>query len=42
MKLFYYILHSFIECKEEDMDHSKKGKCKCKKCDREFFKFSTY
>lgn len=42
MKLFYMILHSFIECNEENMDHSLRGKCKCKKCGREYFKFNTY
>ena len=34
-KLFYYILHTFIDCPDADLDYFKNSKATCKKCGRE-------
>lgn len=33
-KLFYYILHTFTNCPDADLDYFKKSKANCKKCGR--------
>lgn len=42
MELFYFILHFFTGCKDEDLDWFKNKKATCKKCGREYFNFSYY
>ena len=41
MKLFYYILHTFTKCPDEDLEYFKdaKGTGTCKKCGRTYFVF---
>ncbi len=40
MKLLYYLLHSFYECPDEDLEWFKDKKAECKKCGRVYFKFT--
>jgi hypothetical protein len=40
-RLFYYILHTFIECPDDDLEWYKNAKGTCRKCGREFFRFSV-
>ena len=42
MKLIWFILHSFQDCKDEDLEWFKDKKATCKKCGRTYFQFITY
>jgi hypothetical protein len=39
MNIFYYILHTFTDCKDEDLDWFKDKKATCRKCGRIYFNF---
>lgn len=41
MKLLYFILHTFTDCPDEDLEYFKdaKGTEICKKCGRKYFVF---
>ena len=39
MKLFYYLLHTFMECPDEDLKYFKDAQATCKKCGRIHFIF---
>jgi len=39
VKFFYWLLHSFIECKDEDLDYFKDVQGTCRKCGRVHYIF---
>ena len=39
MKLIWFILHSFKECSDKDLEWFKNVKGTCKKCGRVYFNF---
>lgn len=42
MNVFYYILHKFTGCPDEDLKHYRNGTDECEKCGRVTFLFKTY
>ena len=43
MKLLYYIIHSFIECPEGNLEYScHNKKAICNKCGRQYFVFNKF
>lgn len=41
-KFLYFFLHIMSSCPDKDLVEVKRGKMKCCKCDREYFKFTSY
>jgi uncharacterized OB-fold protein len=41
MRFLYYIIHSFTECPDEDLEWFKDKKATCKKCGRVYFNFQV-
>ena len=39
MKFLYFILHYFVDCKDEDLEWFKDKKATCTKCGRVYFNF---
>lgn len=42
MKIIWYIIHTFNECPDEDLEWYKDKMSICKKCGRLYFKFNIY
>jgi hypothetical protein len=40
MKFVYFIIHSFIECPDKDLEWFKDKKATCRKCGRVYFNFT--
>ena len=42
MKIIYYILHTFTNCPDDDLDWFKDAKGTCRKCGRNYFRFVKF